>query len=112
QVPRPPLRVRLEPARGEHDGVGVLDAFLALLAHPHAVHPVIVADEPDRARAVLDADAGLLTRRGERVDEPRPASHGLDGEAAPELETAVDEIGLPAVDRYEPHALVAHPEQR
>ena len=45
-------------------------------------------------------------------DEARAAADGLDGEPAPELELAVDLERLPAVDRNEPHALLAHPVQR
>src|ERR1700674_1416451 len=38
------------------------------------------------------------------VDQTGPAAGGLDGEAAPELEFAVDQIGLASPDRVELHA--------
>ena len=46
------------------------------------------------------------------LDEARAAALGLDREAAPELELAVDQIGLPAPDRVELHALLVQPAHR
>src|ERR1700681_4866135 len=43
------------------------------------------------------------------VDQAGTATPGLDREAAPELELAVDLVGLSAPDRREPHALLAQP---
>ena len=67
---------------------------------------------PDGARVVEDGDAVLLGGPGQRRDEARPAAVALDGEAAPELEPAVDLERLSSPDRREAHALGAHPAQR
>ncbi len=48
----------------------------------------------------------------EHVDEAGPAADGFDRQAAPELELAVDLERLPAVDRDEADALLAHPVER
>ena len=48
----------------------------------------------------------------QRVHETRPAAPGLYCQPAPEPELAADPVGLPTPYRYEPHALVAHPQQR
>ena len=46
------------------------------------------------------------------LDQARAAADRFDRQAAPELELAVDLERLPAVDRDEAHALVAHPVER
>ena len=46
------------------------------------------------------------------LDQARPAALGLHREAAPELELAVDQIGLAAPDRVELHALAVQPAHR
>ena len=48
-------------------------------------------------------------RLGEHLDQARAAADRLDREPAPELELAVDLERLPAIDRDEADALVAHP---
>ena len=62
--------------------------------------------------SVADLDAALLGGFGEHVDEAGTAADRFHGEAAPELELAVDLERLPAVDRDEAHALLAHPVER
>ena len=54
----------------------------------------------------------FLARLGEHVDEAGTAADRFHGEAAPELELAVDLEGLAAIDRNEAHALLAHPIER
>ena len=51
----------------------------------------------------------FLAASRQHLDQARPAADRLDREAAPELELAVDLERLPAVDRDEADALVAHP---
>ena len=46
------------------------------------------------------------------LDQAGAAALGLDGEAAPELELAVDQVGLAAPDRVELHALPMQPAHR
>ena len=43
------------------------------------------------------------------IDQARPAAPGFHREPAPELELALDLVGLPAPDRREPHALALQP---
>ena len=71
-----------------------------------------VVDQRDRAHAVAHLDAVLLGELEVLVDQARAAALGLDREAAPELELAVDHVGLPAPDRVELHALAVQPAHR
>src|SRR5262245_6486441 len=104
-----PFRIGLEAAAGEHDRLALKLADLAVMANAHAGDAVAIAQEVERAGAVANFDAALLRRLGEHVDEAGAATDRLYGQPAPELELALDLERLPAIDRDEAHALLAHP---
>ena len=83
-----------------------------VVAHAHALNPGAVVEQIDRAGGVANLDAALSGGLGEHVDEAGAAADRLHGQPAPELELALDLERLPAVDRDEAHALVAHPDER
>src|SRR5262245_49091899 len=107
EIARAPLRVRFEAAAGEHHGLAAQLALHARVPDAHALDAHAVVDQAERTRLVSNLDAALGRRVGEHLDQPRPAADRLDGEAAPELELALDLERLAAVDRDEAHALVA-----
>ncbi len=104
-----PLGVGFEAAAGEHHRLGLELALDAVVADAHARHPHAVEQEAERAGPVADADAALGGGIGEHLDQAGAAADRLDRQPAPELELAVDLERLPAVDRDEADALVAHP---
>ena len=112
EIARAPFRIGLEAAAGEHHRFGAQFAHVAMLAHAHAFDAVAVEQQIEPARRIADVDAALFRRRGEHIDQARAAADGFDGEPAPELELALDLERLAAIDRNEPHALVAHPVER
>ena len=87
-------------------------AFGALVPDADTFDADAVIDKTERARFVANSDAALGRGLGKHLDEAGAATHGLDGQPAPELELAVDLEGLAAVDRNETHTLVAHPAER
>src|SRR5262249_7477129 len=106
EIARAPLGVGLKSAAREHHRLAAQLAFDAPVPDAYAHHPHAVADEAERARAVANLDATLGRGIGEHLDEAGAAADRLDGEAAPELELAVDLERLAAIDRDEAHALV------
>ena len=102
-----------EAAAGDDDGLAadVLDSCRwTFTLTPR--HHVAVVDQRDAARAVADLDAVLLGELEMLLDQARAAALGFHREAAPELELAVDQIGLAAPDRVELHALAVQPAHR
>src|SRR5262249_38857090 len=109
EITRAPLGIGFEAATREHDRFAAQLAFDALVADAHARHPHAVIDETEPARAVTNLDAAFGRGIGEHLDEPGSAPDRLDGEAAPELELALDLERLAAIDRDEAYALAAQP---
>ena len=89
-----------------------MSSKLPLDFHLEARDDFAVVDQRDAARAVADLDAVLVGELEMLVDQARPAALGFHREAAPELELAVDQIGLAAPDRIELHALAVQPAHR
>ena len=89
-----------------------MSSMLAVGLDLEAAHDVAVVDQRHAAHAVADLDAVLLRELEMLVDQARPAALGFHREAAPELELAVDQIGLAAPDRVELHALAVQPAHR
>src|SRR5262249_7724888 len=112
EIARAPFRIGLEPPAREDDRLGAQLTRLALLPHAHAANTAIVREQRNRAGLVEHLNALARRRLVQRLDEPRPAARGLDGEPAPELELAADLERLPTVDRHETHALTTQPLQR
>jgi len=104
--------VGLKAAGGEHDAACAHLGGAAVVLDSHAPDAVVIGDQRQRARIVGNRDALLLRDRRVRLDQARAAAPGLDGEAAPELELALDLVGLPAVDRNEADALLLQPPHR
>src|SRR5262245_5650493 len=98
EITRAPLGIGFEAAAREHDRFAAQLAFDALVADAHARHPHAVVDEAEPARAVTNLDAAFGRGIGEHLDEAGSAPHRLDGEAAPELELALDLERLAAID--------------
>src|SRR5262249_14439417 len=111
EIARAPFRIGLEPPAREDDRLGAQFTRLALLPHAHAANTAIVREQRNRAGLVEHLNALARRRLVQRLDEPRPAARGLDGEPAPELELAADLERLPTVDRHETHALTTQPLQ-
>src|SRR5690606_38076842 len=89
EVAGTPFDVRLEAAAGENDAAPGLDVLgLAVDAHAHPRHAVIVGDQRQGAGVVEDLAAVALDAGRERIDEPRAAAPGFHRQAAPELELA------------------------
>src|SRR5581483_9670452 len=109
EIARAHLRVGLEAPGREHDAFGGDLHGAALMTHANAFDAVIVGDQRKAARVVGDGDVVFLRRFGEHLDETRATAPGLDGESAPELELAVDLVGLASPDRREADALVPQP---
>ena len=112
QVAGAPFGVGLEAAAGQHHGLGADIAGAAALPDADAPDAVVVRDQLPRRRAELDRHALGAGEPVERVHKTWTAAPGLDGQPAPELEAAVDAIGLAAPDRHEAHALALHPAHR
>ena len=74
-----------------------------------AGQPPVLADEAGGRRLVENADAAPLHIGIERLEQLRPAAPDVQREAAPELELAVDLVGLPSEARLQLHALPRHP---
>src|SRR5262249_60478934 len=85
-----------------------LDAPAAALGH-HAGHAAVLAQQRDGRRLVADRNAAPLGGGVERLEHLRPAAPDVQREPAPELELAVDLVGLPAEPRLQLHALPRHP---
>src|SRR5262249_44720279 len=109
EITRAPLGIGFEAAAREHDRFAAQLAFDALVADAHARHPQGGVEEAEPACAVTNLDAAFGRGIGEHLDEAGSASDRLHGEAAPELELALDLERLAAIDRDEAHALVAQP---
>src|SRR5262245_14432893 len=109
EVTRAPLGIGFEADAREHDRCAAQLAFDARMPNAHAHHPHAVMDEAKRARAVTNLDALFGRGVGEHLDETGSAPDRLDGEAAPELELALDLERLAAIDRDEAHVLGAQP---
>ena len=75
----------------------------------HAGEPPALADQADGGRLVQNGDVAPLHIGRERPEQLRPAAPDVQREAAPELELAVDLVGLPAQARLQLHALTHHP---
>src|SRR2546426_337036 len=60
-----------------------------------------------RAHAVADVDALFLRKLEMLIDQPRPAAGGFHGEPAPELELAVDQIGLPPLSSFGARSIIS-----
>src|SRR5262249_59283507 len=97
EIARAPLGVGFKAAAGEDRGLGAQLAFDALVPDAHTRHPHAVMDEAERARAVTNRDVPFGRGIGEHLDEAGSAPDRLDGEAAPELELAVDLERLAAI---------------
>src|SRR5690606_24105903 len=97
---------------GQHHGLGPDLEALAVLADVYAVDAVVVGDQRAGVGAVEDFDTFLLRSLVQGVHESRTTAPGLDHEASPELELAVDLEGLLTVDRQELDALAPHPLHR
>ncbi len=69
----------------------------------------MLADEAHRRRLVDDRDAAPLHIGIERLEQLRPAAPDVQREPAPELELAVDLVGLPAKAGLQLDALLRHP---
>src|SRR5206468_4240537 len=95
-VARAPFGIRLEAAGREHHGLAGHALCASLVLHHDAVDAVVIGDELSCARTVPDLDARLLRELRLSLDEPRPAAHRFEREAAPEFELAADLEGLPA----------------
>ena len=109
EVAGAPLGIGFEAAAREYDRFAAQLAFGAVVPDANACDPHPVVEEAERARAIANLDAALCGGVGEHLDQARSAADRLDGEAAPELEFAFDLERLPAVDRDEAHAFIAHP---
>src|SRR5207237_3259778 len=103
------LGIGLEPAAGEHDGLGLDRGRDALDLRDDAVHPVIVGDQVLAARFIGDIDAVLFERGEEALDEARPAAPGFEREPAPAHEFAVVLEGLARIPRRKADTLAAPP---
>src|SRR5688572_21901035 len=79
------LGVRLEPAAGEHYGLGSKFTFTGGNAH----YPLAVHDQALRARRIKNLDAGLGRGLVERLHQARAAARHLDRQAAEEPALAV-----------------------
>ena len=112
EIARAHLGVGFEAAAGDHHGLAGDVLEVAVGFHLQARDGLAVVDQRDAARVVADLDAVLLGELEVLVDQPRAAALGFHREAAPELEFAVDEIGLAAPDRVELHALAVQPAHR
>ena len=66
-------------------------------------------DERQHTRAIADLNSELGGDLGVLLDEAGTAAPGFNGQAAPELELAVDLVGLAAPDRLKAHALATQP---
>ena len=77
-----------------------------------AGHAPALADERDRRRLVDDPHAALLGGGVQRLEHLRAAAPDVQREPAPELELAVDLVGLPAEPGLQLHALAMHPGRR
>src|SRR5215831_3469010 len=75
----------------------------------HAPKPPALPDEANRWRLVHDRDAASPDICVEGFEQLWTTAPDVQREAAPELEFAVDLIGLPPEARLEPHALSHHP---
>ena len=81
-------------------------------ARDHTVHAVVVREQRERRRLVVDGDARLCRGLVERLDEARPAAPGFDREPTPEAEASVLPLErLAAVARLKAHALLAQPDE-
>src|SRR5690606_23604589 len=112
EVAHPHLRVGLEPAAGEDDGLGV-DVLVALRAEDlHADDPALaVLQQLAQAGLVADLDAVALGGLDQEVHEAPAAADRLDVHAAVEVVDAVHDVGLAAEHRNEAHAAPgAHPD--
>src|SRR5438477_7144931 len=109
EIARTPFRIGLETAGGQYDAFGFELGGPPAMAHAQPFDALVVGEQIKRAGFVEDADAVLAGAFGPCSHQARPAAPGLDREAAPEFEPAIDLEGLTAVDRREPDALAAHP---
>src|SRR5262249_31593512 len=99
-------------AAGNDDGFA--DDFLlcAVHLHLHAAHDIAIVDERVCAHTVANLDALLLGELEVLVDQAGAAAGGFDGEPAPELELAVDQISLAPPDRVKLHTFAVQPAHR
>ena len=109
EIARAHLGIGLKAAGRQHHAFGPHLDGAAVMLHPHALDAVVIRDQRQRAGVIGDRDAVRLGDAGMRLDQAGSAAPGLDREAAPELEAAVDLEGLAAVDRDEADALLLHP---
>src|SRR5262249_36667989 len=112
EITRAHFRIGFETAAGEHHGPRAPLMQAVIPGEAHAVDAAFLVDERARRGVVADLDAVLERGVGQHLDETRPAADRLHGEAAPELEPAVDLERLATVDRDQPDALCGHPLQR
>ena len=112
EVARAHFSVRFEAAAREHDRFRADFDGAPLALRAHAFDALIVDDEADCGRLVMNRNAFALARFVFEFDQARAAAPGFAGEAAPELELAVDLESLASVRRLEFHALLAHPHHR
>ena len=110
EIARAHFGIGLEAAGGEHHAFRLHLDGMPLVLDAHGLDAVVVGDQRQRACAVSDGDVVFARDLGELIDQARPAAPGFDGKPAPELELAVDLVGLAAPDRHEAHALVVHPQ--
>jgi len=104
------LGVGLEAAGAKHHAFGLHFVGLSFVLDLHAVHAVIVRQQLEGARAVNHGYFVLECDLGERVNQAGPAAYGFNRQPAPELEHAVDLVGLPSPDRHEADTFVTHPQ--
>src|SRR5262245_15976568 len=110
EIARAHFGVRLEAATGKHDRAGSdLDRLAACAFGDDAGHAAALAHEAHRRRLVQDRDATPLDVGIERLEQLRPAAPDVQRKPAPELELAVDLVGLPPEPGLQLDALLRHP---
>ena len=82
------------------------------MLYAHTMNAVIIGDQRQCARFIGDRNAVFSGDPGVRLDKAWAATPGFNRQAAPELEFSIDLVGLPAVDRNKPDALLLHPAHR
>ena len=113
EVARPHLRVGLEAAAREHDGLARQRSPTLRRLRRHAANaPRIVLLQAHRRVRVANVDSALNGDLEELVGEALAPADGLQAEAAPESELAVHVERLVRPRRHEPDALRVHPAHR
>src|SRR4029078_9363042 len=102
----------LKSAGRKHDAFRLELDGAAVVLYAHTMNAVIIGDQRQRARFIGDRNAIFPGDPGVRLDKAWAATPGFNGQAAPELEFSIDLVGLPAVDRNKPDALLLHPATR